>query len=115
MRRISGATGVDASAVPFDICLNLNEEGTALTAGLNPDEPCQLFSFQVSSTSCGVVGWSCKPDIPIVDGSFNLAFDNGNAVYELSGTLDGNSASGAVVLQGDGGPCPGDWEASPAP
>jgi hypothetical protein len=110
-------SGVDGSAVPFDICFNLNEEGTALTAGLNPDEPCHLHSFIVSSTStsCGPTSWSYKPDIPIVDRSFNLAFDNGNAVYELSGTLDGNSASGAVVLHGDGGPCPGDWEASPAP
>ncbi len=107
-------SGVDGPAVPFDICFNLNEEGTALTAGLNPDEPCHLFSFKVSSTSCGVAGWSYKPDIPIVDDSFSLVSDDGS-VLEISGAFDGNSASGAVVLQGVAGPCPGNWEASPAP
>jgi len=107
-------SGVNGTAVPFDICFNVSEDGTALTEGLIPDEPCAGWKIDVTSPIDGCFGsLGSRSVIPIVDGSFSLDYDTGVGVKEIHGTFDGNSASGEVSSSGAGGPCQGDWEAHP--
>ena len=103
-------SGVGGSSGSFDICFHVNEEGTALTQGTDPDQACQFFAWEVRFTGGCVGGFQYKPDIPIVDGSFELVNPGS---YDLRGTFDGATASGEVTVIGVE-TCSAQWEAIPS-
>ena len=103
-------SGVGGSAGSFDICFRVNEEGTALTQGTESGQPCEFFAWEVKVTGACVGGFAYKPDIPIVDGSFELVQPGS---YELRGTFDGATASGEVTVIGVE-TCSSQWEATPS-
>lgn len=103
-------SGVGGSAGSFEVCFNVNQEGTALTQGTEPGQACEFFAWEVLFTGGCVGSFSYKPDIPIVEGSFELV-DPG--FYDLRGTFDGATASGEVTVIGVE-TCSAQWEATPS-
>jgi hypothetical protein len=99
--------GSDGPGAPWTICFSVNEAGDALTA--DPIE-CQAFAIQVELKGCPDSIW-WRPDIPIVDGSFRLTEPG---MYDIQGTLDGDTASGEATFTRDGIDCTGQWDASPS-
>jgi hypothetical protein len=101
----------------FSICFNVNEGGSALVRPLDASNECMGSSLSVQFDACEG-GFSTDEEIPIVDGSFSLLNQEGGLAgyWDISGTLDGDSASGSAevgaVLEGT---CAGSWTASPVP
>ena len=102
--------GVGGSAGSLDICFNVNEDGTALTVGSEPGQPCQLWSVEVAFGGDCVNSFTYRPDIPIVDGSFEIVVQGS---FELRGSFDGDTASGEASML-VGAPCSGEWQATPS-
>lgn len=103
----SGETGPGA---PWQICFNLNEDGTALTQADQRVHDCQSVSLRISFQECdGSLAYA--PDIPVSDGAFRLVDPRG--YFDISGTFDGLTASGEGAILVDGELCSGDWEATP--
>lgn len=93
----------DGEDGPFTVCLTVNEDGTALV--FDAEGACS-WSFAVQFESCDGTGdWASGQDIPIVNG----AFSHSSQFREISGTFDGNTASGDVTIT----TCSGSWTATP--
>lgn len=101
--------GVGGSSGSVDICFNVNAGGTALTVGTEPGAPCQFWSVEAVFTGDCVNSFTYRPDIPIVDGSFEMVVPDS---FEVRGTFDGGMASGEVMML-VGPPCSAQWEATP--
>jgi len=101
----SGEGGSDGA---LTICFFVSEDGDAIVEGLAPDSPCDGQSLSLNFPDCGV-SFGDKERIPIVDGTFQLLDSLGT--YDISGTFDGNTASGQATVQ----QCSGTWQAAPAP
>jgi len=96
----------DGEDGPFTICLTVNADGSALVFD-EGDGQCG-WSFAVEFESCeGTGAWASGEDIPIVDG----AFSHSSQFREISGTFDGDTVSGDVVIT----TCSGSWTATPDP
>lgn len=95
----------DGDDGPFTVCLTVNADGTALV--FDAEGACS-WPFAVQFESCDGTGdWASGQDIPIVNG----AFSHSSQFREISGTLDGNTASGDVTIT----TCSGSWTATPDP
>ena len=103
-------TGMGGSSGSVDLCFVVNEDGTALTQGTDSEQPCQFWSVEAMFNDCAG-SFTYKPDIPIVDGSFEL-INPGPPDIEVRGTFAGNTATGEVSSTGDV-TCSAQWEASP--
>jgi hypothetical protein len=102
----SGEGGSDGA---LTVCFFVSEDGDAIVQGLEPDSPCDSEAIFVSFPDCGPSSLGYREPIPIVDGTFLLLDSLGT--YEISGSFDGNTASGEATLN----QCSGTWEAAPAP
>ena len=106
-------SGQDAPDGPLTICFNVREDGGALVASLDTNQECQGWSLWVEFENCEGA-FLTNEEIPIVDGAFNLLLESLSS--NISGTFDGNTASGeATTLAVGGGTCAGTWQASPSP
>ena len=93
----------DGEDGPFTVCLTVNADGTALV--FDEEGECS-WSFAVQFESCeGTGAWASDEDIPIANGDFS----HSSSFREISGTFDGNTVSGDVVIT----TCSGLWTATP--
>jgi len=100
-------SGDQGSGAPWTICFGVSEDGSALTAA----DACQSFAIQVVFEGCPN-SVSSRPDIPIVDGSFRVLDDQGG--WDITGTFDGDTATGEGSFVTDEGTCTNDWTAMPS-
>ena len=106
------ALATTAPAAPWSICFNLSEDGSAAHDGygfgaamlpLGPRDRAQVCSGSSSYNQ----------DIPVADGAFEVGAE-GEELH-ITGTFDGNTASGDATLLVAGETCSGSWTATPSP
>lgn len=106
-------SGQDAPDGPLTICFNVRDDGGALVASRDTNQQCQGCSLWVEFENCEGA-FLTNEEIPIVDGAFNLL--NEGLSSNISGTFDGNMASGEATTGAvGGGTCTGSWQATPSP
>jgi hypothetical protein len=72
-------------------------------------------SLEVAFSDCEG-GFLTTGEIPFVGNSFRTQFDQAGSFHDISGTFDGNTASGeATTGSASGGRCSGPWDATPSP
>ncbi len=107
----SGQGGADGA---FTVCFNVREDGGALVPPVGENPGCDGYSFAIEFDNCD--GALLTSDVvPIVDGVFNLFRDGADAMegyWDITGTFDGNTASGDVTV-GWVARCSGSWDATP--
>ena len=103
----TGSGQGDGADGPFVICFNVRADGNALVPPSDPSSECG-WSLAVEFENCegGKGGFATADEIPIVDGAFMVD----EQFRDISGTIDGNTASGEVAIQ----TCSGSWEATPS-
>ena len=109
-------SGQDAPDGPLTICFNVRDDGEALVRPVDPNQECQGNSLWVEFENCEG-GFSTNEEIPIVDGAFRLLNEEGGLAgfWDISGTFDGNTASGEATTGAvGGGTCTGSWTATPS-
>jgi hypothetical protein len=104
-------SGVDGPAAPWSICFNLSEDGSALTMVTDSEQPCYLWALQIELNGCSGSSWY-KQDIPVENGEFEVGAEGQD--LHITGTFDGNTASGDATILVGGEPCSGSWEATPS-
>jgi hypothetical protein len=108
----SGQGGADGA---YTICFQVHPDGNALERPAYPTPECGASSIDVDFPDCGGTFATTHP-VPIVDGAFLVQFDNDGAISEVSGTIDGDTASGEATVQAAGdATCSGSWMATPSP
>ena len=109
----SGQGGADGS---FTVCFNVRDDGDALVRPTAPAMDCDGNSLSVQFDDCEG-GFSTTEIVPIVDGSFALLNEQGGLAgfWDISGMIDGDTASGEATVGAVEGTCSGSWTASPAP
>ena len=112
----SGQGGADGS---YTICFNVREDGPALVPPLDASPECDNNSFAIEFEDCSgglSIGGGGVP-IPIVDGVFHLLEEGTGPLagyWDITGTFDGNTASGEAIVGAVVGTCSASWEATPS-
>jgi hypothetical protein len=109
----SGQGGADGA---FTICFNLSEDGSQLESPLDATPECGNYSFAIEFEDCEGALLDTET-IPIVDGVFVLFRDGTDPLagyWDITGTFDGNTASGEAIVGAVVGTCSASWEATPS-